>query len=178
MRKGFVFPLSCLEGRTSISFSSLSLSWPMPGLVPGSGAAAAAAGPRLLSRLAVLFSRQMAAAGLGEGEGGGFEEEAAAIGASSSPLSRPRPPLPKQQQHRRRHRLAVAFSGGPDSAALGMLAGWWAGTARPGPARWLVGAVSARPACGGSVPLLWPARRLWPVHVVRGAIWPGPPGHW
>lgn len=131
MRKGFVFPLSCLEGRTSISFSSLSLSWPMPGLVPGSGAAAAAAGPRLLSRLAVLFSRQMAAAGLGEGEGGGFEEEAAAIGASSSPLSRPRPPLPKQQQHRRRRRLAVAFSGGPDSAALGMLAGWWAGTARP-----------------------------------------------
>jgi len=26
------------------------------------------------------------------------------------------------------HRLAVAFSGGPDSAATGLLAAWWAGT--------------------------------------------------
>ena len=99
---------------------SLSLAGPMPGLVP------TAAGPRLLSRLAVLFSRQMAAAGLGEG-GGGEIRRIGGIEASLSTPSRPRP-LSRPMKQRR---LAVAFSGGPDSAALGMLAGWWAGTARP-----------------------------------------------
>lgn len=90
----------------------------MPALAQGSGAAA---GSRLLSRLAVLFARQMAAAGLERRGSGGLK---APIEEASLATSRPRPRPPQR-------RLAVAFSGGPDSAALGMLAAWWAGTAMP-----------------------------------------------
>ena len=104
-----------------------------PGLIPRSGGSADAS--HLLTRMAVLFAKQMAAAGLVEPEGGrsdsAIKQQTSSSSWSSSSPSSPSPSRPRTR--RPRPRLAVAFSGGPDSTALGMLAGWWAGTARPPP---------------------------------------------